>query len=181
MLAEPGGELDATLDPAAATPGPSQRSARFAAAADLVAKGDIDGALQLFFDTIDGEGAWARLPAAPRQQLRDNAATLIGQVGENRRPYSKTDAQSIRTPTLFIGGADTKGALPAVLRALAAEVRGAQDRDHTGHPALDVRAGAAAVFEDRAGVSGGVAGAQCANSRMHSRHASLSPALLASN
>ena len=126
VLAEPGGELDATLDPAAATPGPSQRSARFAAAADMVAKGDIDGALKLFFDTIDGEGAWARLPAAPRQQLRDNATTLIGQVGENRRPYSKTDAQSIRTPTLFIGGADTKGALPAVLRALAAEVRGAR-------------------------------------------------------
>ena len=126
VLAEPGGELDATLDPAAATPGPSQRGARFAAAADMVAKGDIDGALKLFFDTIDGDGAWARLPAAPRQQLRDNATTLIGQVGENRRPYSKTDAQSIRTPTLFIGGADTPGALPAVLRALAAEVRGAR-------------------------------------------------------
>ena len=92
----------------------------------MVAKGDIDGALKMFFDTIDGEGAWARLPAAPRQQLRDNATTLIGQVGEDRRPYSRTDAQSIRTPTLFIGGADTKGALPAVLRALAAEVRGAR-------------------------------------------------------
>ncbi len=126
VLAEPGGELDTTLDPAAATPGPSQRSARFAAAADRMANGDIDGALKLFFDTIDGDGAWARLPAAPRQQLRDNATTLIGQVGENRRPYSKTDAQSIRTPTLFIGGADTQGALPAVLRALAAEVRGAR-------------------------------------------------------
>lgn len=126
VLAEPGGELDATLDPAAATPGPSQRSARFAAAADKVAKGDIDGALKMFVDTIDGEGAWERLPAAPRQPLRDNAATLIGQVGENRRPYSKADAQSIRAPTLFIGGADTPGALPAVLRALAAEVRGAR-------------------------------------------------------
>ena len=126
VLAEPGGELDATLDPAAATPGPSQRSARFAAAADKVANGDIDGALKLFVDTIDGEDAWARLPATPRQQLRDNAATLIGQVGENRRPYSKTDAQSIRIPTLFLGGADTPGALPAVLRALAAEVPGAR-------------------------------------------------------
>ena len=126
VLAEPGGELDATLDPAAATAGPSQRSARFVAAADKVAHGDIDGALELFFDTIDGEGAWARLPAAPRQQLRDNATTLIGQVGESRRPYSRADAHSIRTPTLFIGGADTKGALPAVLRALAAEVCGAR-------------------------------------------------------
>jgi esterase len=32
----------------------------------------------------------------------------------------------IRTPTLFIGGADTKGTLPAVLRALAAHVPGAR-------------------------------------------------------
>ena len=43
----------------------------------------------LFFDTIEGEGAWGRLPAAPKQQLRDNVYTLIGQVGENRQPYTK--------------------------------------------------------------------------------------------
>jgi esterase len=126
VLAEPGGELDATLDPAAAVPGPSERSARFAAAADRVANGDVDGGLKMFVDTIDGQGAWARLPAASRQQLRDNAATLVGQVREDRKPYSRSDARSIRTPTLFIGGADTPGALPAVLRALAAEVPGAR-------------------------------------------------------
>ena len=125
MLAEPGGELDATLDPAAA-PVASQRAARFAASAERSADGDIDGALKLFFDTIDGDGAWGRLPAAPKQQLRDNVFTLIGQVGENRKPFSKAEAQSIQTPTLFIGGADTKGSLPAVLRALAAEVPGAR-------------------------------------------------------
>ena len=126
VLAEPGGELDATLDPAAAVPGPTERSARFAAAADRVANGDVDGGLKMFVDTIDGQGAWARLPAASRQQLRDNAATLVGQVREDRKPYSRSDARSIRTPTLFIGGADTPGALPAVLRALAAEVPGAR-------------------------------------------------------
>jgi esterase len=75
-----------------------------------------------FFDAIEGEGAWARLPAAPRQQLRDNVYTLIGQVGENRQPYTRQQAESIKTPTLFIGGADTRGALPTVLRALAAHV-----------------------------------------------------------
>src|SRR6185437_11827687 len=79
-----------------------------------------------FVDAIDGDGAWDRLSAGPRQQLRDNAATLIGQVGENRLPYRKVDAESIRAPTLFIGGADTPGALPAVLRALAAAVPGAR-------------------------------------------------------
>ena len=125
ILAEPGGELDRSLDPAA-DPGPSPRASRIAVSAEKVRDGDIEGALMLFVDMIDGEGAWARLPEAARQQLRDNARTLIGQVGENRQPFTKAEAESIRTPTLFIGGADTEGALPAVLRALSAHVPGAR-------------------------------------------------------
>jgi esterase len=121
VLAEPGGELDASLDPAAA-PGASPRASRIAVCAEKVSGGDIDGALMIFVDMIDGDGAWGRLPAVPKQQLRDNAHTLIGQVGENRAPYTRADAESIRTPTLFVGGADTKGALSAALRALAAHV-----------------------------------------------------------
>ena len=88
VLAEPGGDLDASLDPAA-VPVPHARAARFTASAEKVAAGDIDGGLKIFFDGIDGDGAWARLPAAPKQQLRDNAFTLIGQIGENRRPYTR--------------------------------------------------------------------------------------------
>ena len=126
VLAEPGGELDATLDPAASGPTPSDRAARISASAEMVKAGDIDGALKLFFDTIEGDGAWGHLPAAPKQELRDNVFTLIGQAGEDRKPYSRADAQSIKTPTLFIGGGDTKGSLPAVLRALSAEVPGAR-------------------------------------------------------
>ena len=126
VLAEPGGELDATLAPAASGPTPSQRAARMSASADKVKAGDIEGALKLFFDTIEGDGAWGRLPTVAKQQLRDNVFTLIGQAGENRKPYSRADAQSIKTPTLFVGGTDTKGSLPAVLRALSAEVPGAK-------------------------------------------------------
>jgi len=126
VLAEPGGDLDATLDPSAAPAVPSALGLRIMASAEKVRAGDLEGALQGFFDGIDGDGAWARLPAAPKQQLRDNVFTLIGQIHENRRPYSKTDAQSIKTPTLFIGGADTKGALPAVTRALSPDVAGAR-------------------------------------------------------
>jgi pimeloyl-ACP methyl ester carboxylesterase len=126
VLAEPGGELDSSLDPTAAAPGLSPRTSRIAASAEKIRDGDIDGGLKSFFDSIEGEGAWEHLPEAPRQQLRGNATTLIGQVGENRQPYSKAQAQSIETPTLFIGGADTRGALPAVLRALAPHVPGSR-------------------------------------------------------
>ncbi len=45
---------------------------------------------------------------------------------KNRKAYSRAEAQSIETPTLFIGGSDTRGSLPAVLRALSAEVPGAR-------------------------------------------------------
>lgn len=131
ILAEPGGELDRSLDPTVA-PGPSERAARIALSAEKIRGGDIDGGLMVFFETIEGDGAWARLPAAPRQQLRDNAFTLIGQVGEHRQPYGRREAESIRTPTLFIGGADTQGALPLVLRALAAHVPGARTAMITG-------------------------------------------------
>jgi pimeloyl-ACP methyl ester carboxylesterase len=54
--------------------------------------------------------------------LRDNATTLIGDARDVRMPFSRTDAEAIQTPTLFIGGAATRGLLPKVLHALAAHV-----------------------------------------------------------
>jgi pimeloyl-ACP methyl ester carboxylesterase len=121
VLAEPGGELDASLDPDYAG-GPSPLLARFTASAEKIAAGDIDGGLAVFVDTLEGAGTWPRLPALVKQNLRDNAFTLIGQVRDNRPPFSKADAESITMPTLFILGARTKGLLPKVLHALAAHV-----------------------------------------------------------
>jgi pimeloyl-ACP methyl ester carboxylesterase len=138
ILAEPGGELDATLDPAF-KPGPSPLAARVAASADKIAGGDVEGGLTMFFDAIEGPGAWARLPATPKQQLRDNAFTLIGQSRDQRPPFSKLDAEAITTPTLFIGGANTKGALPQVLHTLAANVKGSRTAmiPNTTHPMFE--------------------------------------------
>ena len=125
ILAEPGGDLDPSLDPDANAPAPP-RAMRFGVAADKIRAGDIEGGVAAFFDMIEGDGAWERLPAAPKQQLCDNAFTLLGQINENRRPYKRLEAESIKTPTLFVGGADTRGALPGVLRALATHVPGAK-------------------------------------------------------
>lgn len=121
ILAEPGGELDASLDPDYVG-GPSPLLARFTASAKKIAAGDVDGGLAVFVDTLEGAGTWPRLPAMVKQNLRDNAMTLIGQVRDNRPPFSKADAEGIKMPTLFILGARTKGLLPKVLRALAAHV-----------------------------------------------------------
>ena len=40
--------------------------------------------------------------------------------------YRRADAEEIRLPTMFIGGMDRPGALPAVLRALVGHVQGAR-------------------------------------------------------
>jgi pimeloyl-ACP methyl ester carboxylesterase len=138
ILAEPGGELDESLDPDY-RPGPSPLAARFAASAEKIATGDIDGGLEYFLDALEGPGAWKRLPATPKQLLRDNATTLIGQVRDKRAPFTKRDAEAIRTPTLFIGGANTKGLLPKVLHALAIHVTGSEIAmiEGTTHPMFE--------------------------------------------
>jgi pimeloyl-ACP methyl ester carboxylesterase len=138
ILAEPGGELDGSLDPDY-QPGPSPLAARFAASAERIAAGDIDGGLQYFMDALEGPGAWKRVPAASKQLLRDNAMTLIGQVNDKRPPFSKADAEAIRMPTLFIGGANTKGVLPKVLHTLAAHVAGSEIAiiPNTTHPMFE--------------------------------------------
>src|SRR5712671_627341 len=138
ILAEPGGELDATLDPAY-KPGPSPLAARIAAAAEVIAKGDVDGGLERFMDALEGPGSWKRIPAATKQELRDNAYTLLGQTRDDRPPFSKEDAEAIKTPTLFIGGANSKGALPQVLHTLAAHVKGSKTAmiPGTTHPMFE--------------------------------------------
>ena len=138
VLAEPGGELDGMLDPAF-KPGPSPLAAMIAASAEVIARGDTDGGLQIFMNGLEGPGTWNRLPATPKQLLRDNATTLIGQMRDQRPPFSKADAEAIKTPTLFIGGSSTRGTLPMVLRALAANVKGSRTEmiPGTTHPMFE--------------------------------------------
>jgi len=138
ILAEPGGELDATLDPGYEG-GPSPLLARFTISADRIAAGDVDGGLEFFVDTLEGAGRWQRLPALMKQPLRDNATTLIGQVRDGRPAFSKADAESIRMPTLFIGGANTRGLLPKVLNTLAAHVPNSKTAmiPNTTHPMFE--------------------------------------------
>ena len=64
--------------------------------------------------------------AVEKQQVRDNAYTLVGQANEQRQPFTRADAESIGVPTLLVGGEKTPGSLPVVLRALAAYVPGAR-------------------------------------------------------
>jgi esterase len=126
VLAEPVGDLDASLLPPDAPPSVHTVGTRYKVTAERVATGDIDGALTLFAENYDGPGAWERVPPTVRQTWRDNVRTLIGQADERRQPFTRADAEAIGMPTLIIVGADTPGALPSMSRTLAAHVRGSR-------------------------------------------------------
>jgi len=76
----------------------------------------------MFCEVVNGPGAWLKLPATIRQTWHDKAPTLLGQVNEQRAPFTRLDAEAIRVPTLFVGGSDTPGTIAVVLGALAAHV-----------------------------------------------------------
>jgi len=117
VLAEPGGELDASLG--GAPMGAGRQAAAFAQAAALIAAGDIDGGLRHVAEHTGGTGAFERVPEARKQAMRDNARTLLGQVHENRAPYARASAEAIRAPTLLLHGADTQPNFVAIVEALA--------------------------------------------------------------
>ncbi len=119
------GTLDASLIPAGVAPS-NVRTSNVVEAADMIAAGDVDGGLTAFVDGIGGPGTWATRPPAAKQMRRGNAATLIGQVNEQRQPFTRADAEAIRSSTLLIGAAKTSGFLFVVLRALASAIPGAK-------------------------------------------------------
>jgi esterase len=66
-------------------------------------RGDIEGGLQYFFDDVNGPGAWSRLPEAQRSIRRENAWTIIGQLGDVET-VSCADIGRLRMPVLLMAG-----------------------------------------------------------------------------
>jgi pimeloyl-ACP methyl ester carboxylesterase len=124
ILAEPGGVLDSSF---VLSGRPATRSGRIGpSAAEKIAAGDVDGGLQIAIDGIEGLGAWQAVAPGLQQEMRDNANTVIGQVGEQRQAFTRADAESISVRTLFIVGANTQSDHPVIARALAAHVPNAR-------------------------------------------------------
>ena len=105
VLVEPGGALDASLEPPQAPTGPPiALGPLYAEAAARIHRGEIDEGLAPTIDVIHGPGGWAKLTEEKKQQMRDNARTLIGQIRESRAPFSRADAGAVLAPTLLIAG-----------------------------------------------------------------------------
>jgi len=67
------------------------------------AKGEMEAGLQYFFDTGNSPGAWSRLPEDQRQNRRDNAWTIVGQLGDVER-VDCPDIARFKMPVLLMGG-----------------------------------------------------------------------------
>jgi esterase len=118
ILAEPGGELDTTLAPEPPHPGMPAGLDTFGQAVERIRRGDVDGGLALFVDTVSGPSAWEALTERSRETMRDNAYTLLGQVREQRPPFSRSDAEAIRAPTLLVGAERSPPTYARILDAL---------------------------------------------------------------
>ena len=66
-------------------------------------RGDMEGGLQFFFDDINGPGAWNRLPEVQRQLRRENAWTIVGQLGDVET-VGCADIGRFRMPVLLMEG-----------------------------------------------------------------------------
>jgi len=123
ILAEPGGELDESLGGKPASVG---QASAFTAAADLIAAGDEEGGLKVVAEHTGGPGAWERRPDERKAISRANARTMLGQRNEQRSPYSRANAVAIRTPTLFLYGANTRPNFVANVEALSGAIAGSK-------------------------------------------------------
>lgn len=123
ILAEPGGELDESLG---GKPGAVGQASAFTKAADMVVAGDEEGGLKIVAEHTGGPGAWERRPEVRKAISRANARTMLGQRNEERRPYSRATAATIRTPTLFLYGANTRPNFVANVEALSGAIAGSK-------------------------------------------------------
>jgi esterase len=105
VLLEPGGALAPDLETRLAPGGPTiELGPLYARAVERIRRGEIDEGLKPTIDVIVGPGGWDQTPEPNRQTLRDNAASLLGQVKEQRAPFTRADAQAISAPTLLLAG-----------------------------------------------------------------------------
>ena len=93
--------LDSLVQGAAADE--EERIKRIKATEAHFRKGEMETGLQYFFDSGNSPGAWGRLPEQQRQNRRDNAWTIVGQLGDVETTRC-SDIASFKMPVLLMGG-----------------------------------------------------------------------------
>ncbi len=73
-------------------------------ATGLIARGDIDGGLQMFVDAVSRPGFWDRSGDQFKTMARDNAHTLSMQIRDVLPLYTRAQASMVTVPTLILNG-----------------------------------------------------------------------------
>ncbi len=115
ILAEPGGDLDESLG---GKPAGSGQAQGFNAVAAEIAAGRIEEGLRMMAERTGGPNGWTGRPAWRRQVNRDNATTMLGQVNENRKPYTKAAVAGLQPKTLLLNGNQTQPNFITIVEAM---------------------------------------------------------------
>lgn len=121
VLADPGGDFAADVFRAAGVPAPvapAERNRFREQALQLIRQGKREAGLQLFVDTVSGEGVWQRSSRHFREMAADNAMTLVGQVADQPEPLSLAALSGLDVPALLITGERSPEPFPSVVEAL---------------------------------------------------------------
>ena len=96
--------------------------AGLATARERLAKGDTDGAIASFVDTIIGPGASLLVPPSTRVMINDNLAALRREAAapDPDPVFSCADAARVRAPVLLLTGGSSPPFFLAIARELAA-------------------------------------------------------------
>ncbi|MEO6958758.1 MAG: alpha/beta hydrolase [Burkholderiaceae bacterium] len=94
-------------DPGFSLPGhPKSHSFQFEVVEKLK-RGDLEGALTQFIDTVNGPGTWRQMVSWFKTMVKDNAYTLLSQINEVDAYFDLSCLQKIDMPVLLLGGANS--------------------------------------------------------------------------
>lgn len=120
-LADPGGDFSDSVFRSASIESPisSVERNRFREQAlSMIRMGHIDEGLELFVDTVSGDGVWARSSRQFREMAGANAMTLVGQVADHPAPLESAALAGLHLPVLLISGAASPEPFPCIVEAL---------------------------------------------------------------
>src|SRR5690606_24609056 len=87
-------------------------------AVELLQANEVDLALTLFIDTVNGEGTWRQMVSWFKTMVRDNAYTLLSQVNEVDTLIDIDRVRAIDCPVLLLGGENSPARYAKVLDKL---------------------------------------------------------------
>lgn len=93
------------------------RIRRAKGAEEYFKRGDVEGGLRYFFEDINGPGTWSKLPVPQQAIRRDNAWTIVGQLGDSEF-LTCTDVGRLEMPVLVMGGERSPKAFKNIGEAL---------------------------------------------------------------